>query len=57
MSNLDNMQPDSLELLAMFETAAAHAAAAYAEEESIEEAFNKAAAHATVEYIIENAKR
>jgi hypothetical protein len=33
MTNLDILLPDSLELLAMFETAAAIAEAAYAEEE------------------------
>lgn len=44
------MQPDSLELLAMFETAASHAAAAYAEEEdSLELAFHKAASAAIIE--------
>jgi hypothetical protein len=57
MSNLDSLLPDSLELLALFETAAAHAAAAYAEEEdSLEVAFQKAASAAMVDYIIENAK-
>ena len=53
--NLDAMLPDSLELLAMFETAAAEAAAAYAEEQdSLELAFLKAASAATVEQIISN---
>jgi hypothetical protein len=56
MSNLDSLLPDSLELLAMFETAAAQAAAAYAEEEedSLDAAFQKAASAATVDYIISN---
>jgi hypothetical protein len=55
MPNFDNMQPDSLELLAMFETAAAQATAAYAEErDSLELAFNKAASAATVEHIMTN---
>ena len=59
MSNLDSLLPDSLELLAMFETAAAiAAAAAYAEEEdSLEVAFHKAASSATVDYIISNKNR
>jgi hypothetical protein len=58
MSNLDSLLPDSLELLAMFETAAAQAAAAYSEEEdSLEAAFEKAASAATVDYIISNKNR
>lgn len=50
MPNLDSLLPDSLELLAMFETAADQAAAAYAEEEDSLEA----ASAATVNYIISN---
>ncbi len=58
MSNLDSLLPDSLELLAMFETAAAQAAAAaYAEEDSLEAAFQKAASSATFDYIISNKNR
>ena len=53
--NLDTMLPDSLELLAMFETAASEAAAAYAEEQdSLELAFQKAASATAVDYIISN---